>query len=76
MAQAIGTIAPVPAGSTFTGMNMQFTESGKADLATIMGDYKVPFNVLVGAQLTVTSGEPLPTGAITAVVHITAHAGT
>jgi hypothetical protein len=76
MAQAIGTIAPVPAGSTFTGMNMQFTSAGMADLANIMGTYKVPFNVLVGAQLTVTDGEPLPTGAITAVVHITAHAGT
>ena len=75
-AQAIGTIAPVPAGMSGSGLTMQYTSNGKQVLATIMGDYKVPFNVLVGAQLTITAGQQVPTGMLTADVHITAHAGT
>jgi hypothetical protein len=75
-AQAIGTIASIPAGMTATGLTMQYTTGGKQALANIMGDYKVPFNVIVGTQLTITAGQQVPTGKLTADVHITAHAGT
>lgn len=75
-AQAIGMIDAVDAGVTTSGARpLTFTPAGKKALADIMGTFKTPFNVLVGSQITVTAGQPLPTGKLDAVVHITGHAG-
>jgi hypothetical protein len=75
-ATAIGTIPPVQPNPTLdVPMMMMFTDSGKASLAAMMGNYKTPFNVIVGSTVLVKMGDPLPTGKLTATVEITAHAG-
>lgn len=72
----IGTIPPIPAGSTTTSrQNLMFTPTGKAELIKIMSTFKTPFNVLVGSRLLVTAGQPVPTGKLDSAVYITAHAG-
>jgi hypothetical protein len=77
MAQAIGTLEPVSAGTTVTTpATLDFTAVGKADLVNIMATFKTPFNILAGTTLTVKNGDPVPTGQLEADVHITAHAGT
>jgi hypothetical protein len=76
--KAIGTIAPVPAGTTTAASgpkSIQFTTTGKADLVNIMSTFKTPFNILVGSSLLVTAGQPVPMGKLDAVVHIKGHAG-
>ncbi|HTR55984.1 MAG TPA: hypothetical protein VMJ10_35150 [Kofleriaceae bacterium] len=75
-AEQVGTIAPVPAGhfDPNTAMDMTYTADGKANLVAIMGDYKTPFNVIVGGQVVVTNGDAVPTGKLDAGVTITAHA--
>lgn len=76
MAKAIGTIPKVLAGTTTTApQDMVYTSTGKADLIAIMSTYKTPFNVMVGAALTVSAGQMVPMGKIDSVVHIKAHAG-
>lgn len=75
-AKAIGTIAPVPAGTTTTKPeNIAFNATGKAELVNIMSTFKTPFNVLVGSTVVVRAGTPVPTGKLDAVVHIKGHAG-
>jgi len=74
MAEAIGTIAPVPHGQSVPATDMMYTDNGKADLVTIMGSYMTPFNVIVGGQVLVKNGEPVPTGKLDGSIQITAHA--
>jgi hypothetical protein len=76
--KAIGTIPPVPAGTTTAASgakSIQFTATGKAELVNIMSTFKTPFNILVGSSILVTAGQPIPTGKLDAVVHIKGHAG-
>jgi hypothetical protein len=73
-AKRIGTIAPVPAGTT-TSAPMAFTADGRQQLVAVMNNFKTPFNVIVGSTLTMTASTPIPTGRLDAVVHIRAHAG-
>jgi hypothetical protein len=40
-----------------------------------MGTYKNPFNIIVGSQIVVGSGDMVPTGRLDALVTIKAHAG-
>jgi hypothetical protein len=74
MAQTVGTIPEVPAMTTVGSANMMFTPDGKQNLVTIMGSYMTPFNVIVGSTIVLKSGDPVPTGKLTAEVDITAHA--
>lgn len=74
-ALAVGTIPPVPAMTKLGPTDMMFTADGKANLVNIMGNYMTPFNVIVGATVVVKAGDPVPTGKLTAAVHISAHAG-
>jgi len=75
MAKQIGTIEPVPAGAIVATRAMTFTSTGKAALVEIMGSYKNPFNIIVGSQIVVGSGDMVPTGRLDALVTIKAHAG-
>jgi hypothetical protein len=75
LARPIGTIDAVTAGTTTESRTMTFTDTGKADLAAIMGTYTTPFNVIVGSKLVVRQGQPVPSGKLEAVVQIKAHAG-
>jgi len=73
-AKAIGTIDPIAAMTTLATTNMTYTDGGKQALADIMGNYKVPFNVIVGTTLMIEQGNQVPTGKLDAVVNVTAHA--
>ena len=73
--KAIGTIEAVPAGQTSGPKDIKFTSDGKKLLVDIMKQFKTPFNILVGASITVSAGQDVPTGKLEAVVHIRAHAG-
>jgi hypothetical protein len=75
MARQIGTIEPVPAGATVASRDMQFTGDGRQALREIMGTYKNPFNIIVGSQIVVGSGDMVPMGRLDALVTIKAHAG-
>lgn len=74
MVQAVGTIPEVSAMMTTGATNMMFTADGKHNLVTMMGSYMTPFNVIVGSTIVIKSGDPFPTGKLTAEVDITAHA--
>jgi hypothetical protein len=76
MAKKIGTIPPVAAGvTTPSAQKMTFTTDGRANLTAAMGNFKTPFNVIVGSTLTITSGMPIPQGRLDALIRIRAHAG-
>ena len=75
MAKAIGTIPPIPAGTTTSAQAVRFTPTGRADLIAAMSSFKTPFNVLVGSSIVITASQPVPTGKLDAVVHIKGHAG-
>jgi hypothetical protein len=74
-AKAIGTIDPIPAMTVVAEKSMTYTTGGKQALADTMGNYKVPFNVIVGTTLLVRQGDPVPAGKLDAAVKIAAHAG-
>jgi hypothetical protein len=75
-AKKIGTIPTVDAmKSMTTPQKMTFTPDGRDNLKTAMGNFKTPFNVIVGSTLTIAAGQPLPTGRLDAVIRIRAHAG-
>ena len=75
-AKKIGTIAPVAAGMTITtAQNITFTPDGKQQLISVMNNFKTPFNVIVGSQLQIMDGTPVPMGRLDAIIKIRAHAG-
>ena len=57
-AQAVGTIAPVAAMATLTATDMPFTANGQAALKSEMSDFKIPFNIIVGATIVVGRWRP------------------
>jgi hypothetical protein len=74
-AKPIGRIPPVKASSTLMAAPLEFTDTGKADLIAAMNNFKVPFNVIVGASITINSQTQIPVGKLEAAIQITAHAG-
>jgi hypothetical protein len=73
-AKTVATVDPVPAGMTVTLKDLTYTDTGKQNLVDTMGNYKNPFNVIVGSTLTLAAGDMVPTGKLDATVHIQAHA--
>ncbi len=71
---AIATIQPVAPKALVAAADLAFIDDGQAALDTAMNDYKDPFNVIVGATITLGAGDPLPTGKLDATVQINAHA--
>jgi hypothetical protein len=75
-AKPIGTISGVEPGEVTDGpQQLAFTATGKADLVAAMSTFKTPFNIIVGATITVTAGQSVPQGRLDAVVHVKGHAG-
>jgi hypothetical protein len=74
MAMPIGTVAAIPAMTVVPATNLAYTTGGQAALEAALGNYMVPFNVIVGATLVVKDGDPVPTGKLDASVSITGHA--
>lgn len=74
-AREVGVIPPVPAGSAQGQADVMVTATHEAALETFMRDYKTPFNLIISADITVTPGDPIPMGRITADVGVDASAG-
>jgi len=74
-AQPVGTVVPIPAGTQLTEAEVNMTPDGREDLSEFMKDYMTEFNIIVGAQVEISAGEPVPSGRLTAVVYGNAHAG-
>jgi len=74
-AKRIGTVPPIPAGTTRTKTPIDFDPMGRANLATFMADFKTPFNIIVGSELLLEAGDMVPAGALTVRVIVEAHAG-
>ncbi|HLL21009.1 MAG TPA: hypothetical protein VK427_02710 [Kofleriaceae bacterium] len=75
LAKRIGTISPVAAGDIVEARSMMFTPDGRNHLSAVMGNFKAPFNVIVGSTLTMTGSDPVPEGRLDAVIRIRARAG-
>lgn len=75
LAREIGTVPPIPAGMTMGETDVVLSPSGKATLAEFMGDFKTPFNIIVGSNLLVQQGDPVPAGKLVVNVGVKAHAG-
>ncbi|MEZ4402847.1 MAG: hypothetical protein R3B06_22695 [Kofleriaceae bacterium] len=75
LAREIGTVAPIPAGTTLPETAVVLSPTGKATLAEFMGDFKTPFNIVVGSSLMVSQGQQVPAGKLVVKVAVKAHAG-
>jgi hypothetical protein len=73
-AQEVGVIEPIPAGERPEG-EVVLTPDGQRILSETMRDYGTPFNLIVGSQVELAAGDPIPTGRMVAVIHADAHAG-
>lgn len=74
-ARAIGEIPSIPAGSQLGVLDVQLTPEGVDELRAFMGDYRTPFNIILGTEVTVRAGDPMPSGRIDAQVGVDASAG-
>jgi hypothetical protein len=74
-ARRIGVIPTVPAGSQSGAQDILVTPDGEVDLKAFMRDYRTPFNIIIGSEVTVQAGDPMPIGRIIADVGVEAHAG-
>ncbi len=71
----VGTVPAIPGGALVPRTPMSFDPDGKANLASFMGSYQTPFNIVVGSGIVLGRGSQVPTGAMTVRVSIAAHAG-
>ena len=60
---------------TMGDTDVVLSPTGKATLAEFMGDFKTPFNIIVGSNLLVQQGDPVPAGKLVVSVGVKAHAG-
>jgi hypothetical protein len=75
-AQEIGTIAPVTAGMPTTEpLEVNLTPEGRDNLREFMSQYRTPFNIIVGSEVEIMAGDPIPMGRLEANVRVTATAG-
>lgn len=75
LAQAVGTVAPVLAGTQPTEAQVNMTPEGREVLREFMKDYMTEFNIIVGAEVDIEAGDVMPSGRLTAKVYGNAHAG-
>lgn len=75
-ARKIGTIAPVNAMTPTTEpLEVNLTPEGRDNLREFMSMYRTPFNIIVGAEVEIMAGDPIPMGRLEANVRVTATAG-
>jgi hypothetical protein len=72
-AELVGTIPAVRAGQTGR-VDLVFAPNGQAVLKKYMDNFKTPFRVLVGGDVTVTGGQQTPAGKLVGAVQADAHA--
>jgi hypothetical protein len=74
-AQAVGVIPPVPPATLIPETDIIIEPSGQDILASKMGDYMTPFNIIVGSSIMIRQGDSVPQGMLAAVIRVRAHAG-
>jgi hypothetical protein len=74
-AREVGTITPVAPATLVPETDVVITGDGREVLSDFMGDYMNPFNIIVGAEVVVGMGDTVPSGELSAVVRVRAHAG-
>lgn len=74
-ARVVGTIAPVPSATLIPETDVAITAEGREILGDFMGDYMNQFNIIVGSEVIVGMGDTVPSGRLSAVVRVRAHAG-
>jgi hypothetical protein len=62
-------------GMTMGETDVVLSPTGRATLAEFMGDFKTPFNIIVGSNLMVQQGDAVPMGKLVVNVGVKAHAG-
>jgi len=75
LAREIGTVPAIAAGQTLASTAIVLSSTGRATLAEFMGDFKTPFNIVVGSALLVQQGDQVPAGRLVLKVNVKAHAG-
>jgi len=75
LAREIGSVPSIAAGTTMNEASVVLSPTGKAALAEFMGDFKTPFNIVVGSSLLVQNGDSIPAGRMVVRVGVKAHAG-
>ncbi len=73
-AELIGTISPLGEGERVEDRPITFAEEGRERLEAFLGDYRNPFNIIVGGQLDLSAGDTVPDGRLRAVVDVQATA--
>ena len=73
LAREIGTVPAIPAGMTMGETDVVLSPTGKATLAEFMGDFKTPFNIIVGSNLMVQQRDALPMGKLVVNDGVKAH---
>lgn len=75
LAVAVGTVAPILVDTQPQETEVNMTPEGRDALREFMKDYKTEFNIIVGAEVPISAGDPMPNGRLTATVYGNAHAG-
>lgn len=75
LSREIGSVPPITAGQRVNETAVTLSPMGRSILADFMGEFKTPFNIIVGSNLVVTQGDPVPTGRMVVKVAVKAHAG-
>lgn len=73
-AEPVGDIPSVTPGTLLPFTDVEITAAGRASLVDYMTSFTTPFNIIVGADITMTAGQPVPSGRLTAQVKVAAHA--
>lgn len=73
-AALVGTIPPLDPGERVSGAELQFSEGGEENFEEFAGDYRNPFNMIVGGQLDLEAGDVVPEGRLRARVDVEATA--
>ncbi len=74
-AREVGEIPAIAAGMQTGQTDVIVSAAQEAALEDFMGDYQTPFNVIAATVMRVQPGDPIPMGAITAIVGVDASAG-
>lgn len=74
-AREIGAVPPIPAATTQPSTALELSAAGRTNLSSFMGDFKTPFNIVVGSSILVQQGDQVPAGRMVVNVNVKAHAG-
>ena len=74
-ARLIGQIPPVPAATLVERGEMELSDEGRSILGETLGNYTIPFHLIVAGDVALAAGDPLPAGKLVASILVEASAG-